>query len=99
MPGAENEGREWLNDHPDGASDRIEAVMQLVTGFASAYGLELLATVHWVATREGAGQIADAGALTKHVASWSERKGRLFTELHVGKAIDRLRSLRWVAAE
>jgi len=98
MPGAEDEGRQWLDDHPDGTSDRIKAVMQLVTGFASAYGLELLATVHWVATREGAGQIADAGALTKHVASWSERKGRLFAEGHVRKAIDRLHSLGWVAA-
>jgi hypothetical protein len=94
-PGAEEEGRRWLDDHPDETSDRIETVMQLVTGFASAYGLELLATVYWIATREGASQVANAAALTQHIGSWSERKGRLFTEVHVRKAIDHLRSLGW----
>jgi O-acetyl-ADP-ribose deacetylase (regulator of RNase III) len=52
LPGAKDEGRRWLDDHPDNTANRIEAVMQLVTGFASAYGLELLATVHWIAARE-----------------------------------------------
>jgi hypothetical protein len=54
MPGAEDEGRRWLGDHPDEASDRVGTVMQVITGFASAYGLGLLATVHWFATREDA---------------------------------------------
>ena len=98
MAGAEEEGRQWLDDHPDGTADRIETVMQLVTGFASAYGLELLATVHWIATREGGDQVSDPGELTEHVGSWSERKGRLFTENHLRKAADHLRRLRWVTA-
>jgi hypothetical protein len=56
-------------------ADRIARVIQLVTGFASAYGLELLATVHWIATQDGAGQIADAAALTQHIARWIRHPG------------------------
>ncbi len=98
LPGAEDEGKRWLDNHPDETANRIEAVIKLVTGFASAYGLELLATVHWVATREDADQVIDASALTRHIASWNERKGRLFTEIHVRKAFDHLCHLGWVTA-
>jgi|HubBroStandDraft_5_1064220.scaffolds.fasta_scaffold62759_2 O-acetyl-ADP-ribose deacetylase (regulator of RNase III) len=97
-PGAEDEGRQWLDDHPDETASRVDEVMHLATGFASAYGLELLATVHWIATRDGTAQVADPAALTQHIGSWNERKGRLFTELHVRRAIDHLHSLGWVKA-
>ena len=98
MPGAEDEGQRWLADHPDETASRIDTVIRLIAGFASAYGLELLATVHWIATQEGTDQIADAAALTQHIGSWNERKGRLFTEAHVRNAIDHLSSLGWVTA-
>jgi len=97
MSGAEDAGCSWLADHPDQTSDRIEAVLRLITGFASAYGLELLATVHWVLIYEGGNQ-ADVETLTRLVSSWNERKGRLFTEIHVRRAADRLRDSGWVAA-
>lgn len=97
MAGAEDEGRSWLEDHPDQTADRIEAVLSLIDGFASAYGLELLATVHWVLTREG-GNHADQETLARLVSSWNERKGRLFTDVHVRRAADRLRNHGWVAA-
>jgi O-acetyl-ADP-ribose deacetylase (regulator of RNase III) len=96
MSGAADEGRQWLDDHRDETANRVDAVMRLATGFASAYGLELLATVHWIATRDGSGQIADPAAVTQHIGGWNERKGRLFTELHVRRAIDHLHSLGWV---
>jgi O-acetyl-ADP-ribose deacetylase (regulator of RNase III) len=96
MPDSEDEGRQWLDDHPDETASRVDAVMQLATGFASAYGLELLATVHWIATRDDAARITDPTALTQDIGSWNERKGRLFTELHVRRAIDHLHSLGWV---
>jgi len=97
MPGAAGEARDWIGKHPDdGTAGRISAVSDLVTGFASAYGVELLATVHWTATREAAGQPADPVVLTGLIGSWNERKGRLFTEAHVGKAISRLEDLGWL---
>jgi hypothetical protein len=45
ISGAVDEATEWLEEHgEDKTSDRISAVSELVTGFASAYGVELLAT-------------------------------------------------------
>jgi hypothetical protein len=78
-PGAADEAWEWIEKRlDDGTADRISAVSELVTGFASAYGIELLATVHWTATREAARQSADPAVLTGLIGSWNERKGRLF---------------------
>jgi O-acetyl-ADP-ribose deacetylase (regulator of RNase III) len=98
MPGAEDEGRSWLAEHPDQTVGRIEAVLSLISGFASAYGLELLATVHWILTREGGAALTDPQALAGLVSRWNERKGRLFTEVHVSRAADRLRDNGWVPA-
>jgi len=97
MPDAVDEARGWIEKHPDdGTADRIGAVVELVTGFASAYGVELLATVHWAATREAAGGSTDPAVLTRLIGSWNERKGRLFTEAHIGKTVSRLEELGWV---
>jgi hypothetical protein len=95
MPGAEEDGRQWLDSHVDGTPDRIEAVLRLITGFASAYGLELLATVHWVLTRNG-GIRAGTADTVRDVSAWNARKGRLFTEVHIRRAADRLRDQHWV---
>lgn len=96
MAGAEDEASQRLRAEADQSLSLIDSVIRLVTGFASAYGLELLATVHWVITREVGGQPPDPGALTRLVASWNERKGRLFTEIHVARAMDRLREFEWL---
>lgn len=92
------EANRWLEEHPDQTPERIAAVMDLVGGFASAYGLELLATVHWVLTHEVTGDRFDPASMTEHVASWSERKGRLFTDVHVQRAAERLQQSDWVSS-
>jgi O-acetyl-ADP-ribose deacetylase (regulator of RNase III) len=94
---AEDKGRQWLGTHPDGSSRRIEAVLQLITGFASAYGLELLATVHWVLTHDHDDLTTDSDALVQRVRSWSTRKGRLFTETHIRRAAHQLRKQGWLS--
>lgn len=55
--------------------------------------------MHWVLTRDGVGRgrAAGPGDLMKNVSAWNERKGRLFTEVHIGRAADRLRTQHWVA--
>jgi O-acetyl-ADP-ribose deacetylase (regulator of RNase III) len=95
LPGAEQDGHQWLDAHPDGTADRIDAVLRLVTGFASAYGLELLATVHWVLAHEGKA-MTGPDDLVQNVATWNARKGRLFTEVHIRRAADRLGDQRWI---
>ncbi len=100
MPGAVDEAENWLSEHAeDKTLDRISAVKDLVTGFASAYGVELLATVHWTSTREVAGGSTDPALLTAVIGDWNERKGRLFTEAHVSKAVGRLEELGWIGKQ
>jgi hypothetical protein len=95
MPRAVDEAREWIEKHPDdGTADRVSAVAQLVTGFVSAYGVELLASVHWTATREAGS--TDPAVLTGLIDGRSEHKSRLFTKANVAKAINHLEALGWV---
>ena len=96
MAGSEDEGRQWLENHPDGTPGRIEAVLRLVTGFASAYGLELLATVHWVLTHGNDDLTADPAIIFERVRSWNARKGRLFTDVHIRRAAARLQEQGWL---
>lgn len=98
LPIAEPEALQWLGNHPDRTVERIDRVADLVTGFASAYGLELLGTVHWVATKENPSRIFDPQKLAHSVSEWNERKGRLFTELHIRRAVGQLQELGWLAS-
>jgi hypothetical protein len=94
---ASDEAQRWLEANTDTATaDRIAGVVKLITDFASPYGVELLATVHWTATRET--QDADPVTLTAAIQAWNARKERLFTEHHVRVAAERLRALNWLAA-
>ena len=49
VPGAVEDAAAFLNGYPD-TKRRLEKVTQLVDGFESSFGLELLSTVHWVAS-------------------------------------------------
>jgi O-acetyl-ADP-ribose deacetylase (regulator of RNase III) len=55
VPGAVEDAKNYLDQH-DISRAHFERVTKLVEGFESPYGLELLATVHWVMSREGATQ-------------------------------------------
>lgn len=95
--GAADDARQWLKANADdAAAGRIADVTRLVTDFASPYGVELLATVHWTASRET--RDADPAVLTAAVRAWNPRKERLFTEHHVDVATEHLRALSWIDA-
>jgi hypothetical protein len=53
VPGAADDARAFLKDHP-ATLERFARVSKLVEGFESSFGMELLATVHWVMKQEGA---------------------------------------------
>lgn len=93
VPGAVRDAEAFLADERETLA-RFDRVAALVDGFETPFGLELLATVHWVATREGAGDVADAAA---KVYAWNERKRR-FSERQIGIAFDALRSKGWLPA-
>lgn len=95
LPGAMHEAAAVLAAEPK-LKERIEQVLRLIEGFESPYALELLSTVHWVATREDPEAAADPGAAAKIVAEWSGRKRRMFGANHVIAAWDRLNDEGWL---
>jgi O-acetyl-ADP-ribose deacetylase (regulator of RNase III) len=74
---------------------RIDRVHSLVSGFESPLGLELLTTVHWAATQDGASSPEEA---LRVVGSWTERKRRTFSAQHVAAAWERLDDQGWIPA-
>lgn len=91
VPGAVKDAEAFLAEKGDTAS-RFDRVRKLVDGFESPFGLELLSTVHWVASRESAVRIADA---VSKVHLWSDRK-RQFSRRQIGIAFNRLREGGWL---
>jgi hypothetical protein len=91
LPQAER-AEEQLREMPE-TRHRLERVAELIEGFDSPYGLELLATTHWAASRDSA---ADADEATAVVGRWSPRKERLFTPEHVAIAWGRLEEGGWL---
>lgn len=74
----------FIAQHPQ-TRRRIQQVLSAIEGFESTYGLELLATVHWV-TNQNNDARQDAARAHAQVRQWSGRKSTLFTEHHVGAA-------------
>lgn len=93
VPGAYEDATRFLVDMPD-VQDRFERVAKLVEGFETPYGLELLATVHWVVDREAARGPDEA---VTRIHNWNDRK-KAFTPRQIGLAYDVLQSKGWLAA-
>ncbi len=94
LPGAMDDARDFLMSHPD-TKERIGRVLQLASGYETPYGLELLASVHWI-TREEPATATDVDELVVKVREWTPRKGRMFTENHIRSAWKNLRNDGWI---
>lgn len=94
FPDAAEAAEAMLREDPD-TNMRIRRVLGLTEGFDSAYGLELLATVHWVALHE---HPADAPDLVAKLRGWSHRKAGMFTADHIHAALDALRDRGWLTS-
>jgi len=66
----------------------------LVRGFETPFGLELLSTVHWVTTKEGATTPDQAVQAT---LQWNERKRR-FSPQQIALAWNVLRDKGWLTS-
>lgn len=76
-------------------AQRVERVGRLIDGFQSAYGMELLASVHWVAVKEHCS--ASVAQATAAVQDWNPRKKGLMKPEHVSAAWTRLESEGWIS--
>ena len=96
MPGATESADSFLAEHSD-TRERIARVLAAADGFDSMYGMELIATVHWAATRD-LGRSDDLPTVVERVQSWNKRKRDLFTERHVRIAWEHLHDEGWLVA-
>ena len=91
VPGAVSDANAFLEDHSDSQA-RFDRVANLVQGFETPFGLELLSTVHWVVSREEAKSGVEV--LTQTYA-WGDRKRR-FSPRQIHLAIDVLVKECWL---
>lgn len=94
QPGAVEAAMALLATAPESRA-RFAEVASLVEGFESSFGMELLATVHWVWAHEGATGPEEA---TQRVYAWNSRK-RQFTARQIQIAWTRLSDLGWLREE
>lgn len=74
----------------------VERVARLIDGYQSSYGMELLASVHWVAVHElGVHSLEDAVAA---VHGWNDRKKTLMKPQHIASAWHRLQQEGWLTS-
>lgn len=91
VPGAVEEAGAFLKQHPDTLA-RFEKVAELVDGFESPFGLELLASVHWVMDQEHVESLDD---VVQKIHSWNERKQQ-FSPRQITLAVNTLSDKNWV---
>jgi O-acetyl-ADP-ribose deacetylase (regulator of RNase III) len=87
------EAHSFLGDDPE-TQRRIAEVAELIRGFETPYGLELLATTHWVA-REDPLAAHDETIAIDRVREWSPRKKTRFEPGHIATAWHRLVGQGW----
>lgn len=92
VPGAIEDAEAFLADQRDTIS-RFDRVAELVEGFETPFGLELLTTVHWVVAQESAATVEDVIA---KVHAWNSHK-KQFSRRQIGIAFQALESKGWFA--
>jgi O-acetyl-ADP-ribose deacetylase (regulator of RNase III) len=93
FPGAAEQARIFLQAQPE-SLERLERVAQLINGFETPYGMELLATVHWVVQEDPAAR-DDPEIAVRETHAWSERKRARFRPAHIRLAWRRLHQQKW----
>jgi hypothetical protein len=94
LPGAEEEASQFLQEAPE-TQARLQKVLELIEGFETPYGMELLATVHWLA-REHPAVKNDPHTAVEGFQAWNQRKRDYFKPEHIHAAWEQLRNLEWL---
>ena len=91
VPGAVEDADRFLEGYP-GTKSRLLEVAQLVEGFESSFGLELLATVHWVVAECPSASVDD---VIDSTYAWGNQK-RQFSERQIRLAHRMLTQKGWL---
>ena len=92
LPGAVQEATAFLKDKSE-STQRLNIVASLIEGFETPYGMEMLASAHWVVKHQNAKTEEDAIHL---IHSWNERKKKIFKEEHIRITWQRLVEQQWI---
>lgn len=98
LPDATEEATNFLRGKNE-SNERLHAVGELIEGFETPYGMELLATVHWVALYGGPGNQRPATTHKEAVTQvhmWNPRKMMIFKPAHIRIAWEQLAELSWI---
>lgn len=91
IPGTVEDAEKFLLTQPD-TLERMKKVTKLVDGFETSFGLELLATVHWLVAN-GADSLNE---VIEETYAWNKHKEQ-FSERQIKLALQRLTTLEWIA--
>lgn len=91
---AVEEADAFLKQHKE-SLQRLESVSNLIAGFETPYGMELLSSVHWVGEHDQPAA-SDEKAAAQAVQNWNNRKRAMFQPHHVQVAWERLKEQRWL---
>lgn len=94
VPGAIEDAEAFLANHPESRA-RFDKVVDLVEGFETPIGLELLATTHWLMTKAGASSIEE---VVSKMYEWGDRK-KQFSPRQIALARQTLIQKGWVSPE
>jgi O-acetyl-ADP-ribose deacetylase (regulator of RNase III) len=78
------------------AKRRLERVAELIEGFETPYGLELLSTVHWLTASEDA-KFKTPEDVVQQVREWNARKAKMMKQPHVLAAWQQLAERGWLS--
>lgn len=98
LPEALKEADDYLTTNFQDNNDytkHLSKVSNLIIGFESPYGLELLSTVHWLIKHESIPS-DNTSEIIKQVQKWSPRKKRIMKTEHIFSAIQKLRINAWI---
>ena len=92
VPGALDDAQKFLDGNSE-TLKRLEKVFDLIEGFESPFGMELLSTVHWVVSEGSPRSIEEVISRTY---AWNERK-KQFSSRQIELACDVLAQKGWIA--
>jgi O-acetyl-ADP-ribose deacetylase (regulator of RNase III) len=93
LPGAVEEADAFLAGQQD-ALERLDHLASAIEGFETPYGMELLASVHWVGVHQNAKTTPEEAV--EAVLAWNDRKRTLFEQKHIRLAWERLQDFSWL---
>jgi O-acetyl-ADP-ribose deacetylase (regulator of RNase III) len=96
LPNAAREATKYLDEHSTMGNELFSRVVELINGFESSFGMELLASVHWVATVKDQRAKNDSVFAIEGVHAWNDRKTKLFSDAHIITAWKRLKGFGWL---